>query len=136
MTLIASRRRGEILSAYRTRRTVSAEIRVVDKQQAAGSSGAGAGCSSAEMTHSVLLLLSATLLVSATAAAPAITVYSHPRCHYCQDVKAMLKDKAIRPCSSPWAAQVVLTRKPDGSWRFCTDYSRLGKVTRRGCYPP
>jgi len=95
MTLIASRRRGEILSAYRTRRTVSAEIRVVDKQQAAGSSGAGAGCSSAEMTHSVLLLLSATLLVSATAAAPAITVYSHPRCHYCQDVKAMLKDKAM-----------------------------------------
>ena len=47
----------------------------------------------------------------------------------------MLKDKAIRPCKSAWAPQVVLTRKPDGSWRFCTDYSKLGKVTRRDCYP-
>ena len=47
----------------------------------------------------------------------------------------MQRDGAIRPCSSPWAAQVVLTRKPDGSWRFCTDYSKLGKVTKRDCYP-
>ena len=42
-------------------------------------------------------------------------------------VNKMLRDKVIRTCQSPWAAQVVLTRKPDGSWRFCTDYSRTGR---------
>ena len=52
-----------------------------------------------------------------------------------QHVAKMLTDGAIRKCSSPWAARVVLTRKPDGSWRFCTDYARLGKITKRDCYP-
>ena len=50
-------------------------------------------------------------------------------------VAKMLRDDVIRKCSSPWAAQVVLTRKPDGSWRFCTDYSKLAKVTVKDCYP-
>ena len=59
----------------------------------------------------------------------------HERAIIKQHVEKMLKDNAIRKCSSPWAAQVVLTPKPDGSWRFCTDYSKLGKVTKRDCYP-
>ena len=50
-------------------------------------------------------------------------------------VKKMLEEKAIRKCSSPWAAQVVLTPKPNGEWRFCVDYSKVGKVTHRDCYP-
>ena len=47
----------------------------------------------------------------------------------------MKADGAIRDCSSPWASQVVLVSKPDGSWRFCVDYSKIGKVTTRDCYP-
>ena len=50
-------------------------------------------------------------------------------------VAKMLADGVIASGKSPWAAQVVLTRKPDGSWRFCTDYSKLAKVTVKDCYP-
>ena len=50
-------------------------------------------------------------------------------------VKVMLEEGAIKRVKSPWAAQVVLTPKPDGSWRFCVDYSKLGKVTVRDSYP-
>ena len=50
-------------------------------------------------------------------------------------MKVMLEEGAIKRVKSPWAAQVVLTPKPDGSWRFCVDYSKLGKVTVRDSYP-
>ena len=60
---------------------------------------------------------------------------NHERDIISRHVAKMKADGAIRDCVSPWAAQVVLTRKPCGSWRFCTDYSKLGKVTKRDTYP-
>ena len=50
-------------------------------------------------------------------------------------VRKMLAQGVISPCASPWAASVVLARKPDGSWRFCCDYRKLNAVTVRDCYP-
>ena len=50
-------------------------------------------------------------------------------------VRKMLAQGVISPCASPWAAAVVLARKPDGSWRFCCDYRKLNGVTVRDCYP-
>ena len=43
----------------------------------------------------------------------------HERKIIARHVEKMLADGAIRRERSPWAAQVVLARKPDGSWRFC-----------------
>lgn len=49
-----------------------------------------------------------------------------------QDLKA--KD-IIRDSNSPWASPVVLVRKRDGSWRFCVDWRKLNKVTKKDSSP-
>lgn len=51
------------------------------------------------------------------------------------EVEKLLAAGVIEPCAGPWGAAVVLVKKKDGSWRFCTDYRMLNKVTRRDVYP-
>ena len=50
-------------------------------------------------------------------------------------VNNMLKQNTIEPASSPWASNVVLVKKKDGSFRCCIDYRRLNSVTKRDVYP-
>jgi len=41
----------------------------------------------------------------------------------------------IEPASSPWAYNVVLVRKKDGTFRCCIDYRQLKNVTIKDAYP-
>ena len=52
-----------------------------------------------------------------------------------RQVDDMLKYDLIEPAASPWASNVVLVRKKDGTVRFCVDYRSVNSVTRQDSYP-
>lgn len=51
------------------------------------------------------------------------------------EVDKLLAQGVIEPASSPWASNVVLVRKKDGSYRCCIDYRQLNSVTVKDAYP-
>ena len=47
----------------------------------------------------------------------------------------MLSAKVIEKARSAWSFPVVLVTKPDGSFRFCVNYSKLTEMSIKDSYP-
>ena len=47
----------------------------------------------------------------------------------------MLQKDLTEISNSEWSSPCVLATKPDGTYRFCTDFHRVNKVTRCDSYP-
>ncbi|GJV68086.1 putative reverse transcriptase domain-containing protein [Tanacetum coccineum] len=52
-----------------------------------------------------------------------------------EQLQGMLEKGLICPSSSPWGAPVLFVKKKDGSFRMCTDYRELNKLTIKNRYP-
>ena len=52
-----------------------------------------------------------------------------------KEVNEMLKYGVVEPAASPWASNVVLARKKDGSMRVCIDYRKVNQITYQDSYP-
>ena len=47
----------------------------------------------------------------------------------------MLAKNIIQPSTSPWATPLVFVKKKDGTDRFCVDYQKVNKDTKKDSFP-
>lgn len=52
-----------------------------------------------------------------------------------KQVALMLERNIIEPSSSPWSSAVKLVRNQVAAWKFCVNYRRLNKITKKDAYP-
>ena len=52
-----------------------------------------------------------------------------------QEINKFLSEGIIEECESPYASQVVLILKPNGTFCLCIDYRKLNEITVADTYP-
>ena len=54
-----------------------------------------------------------------------------------QEIQYMLENGIVERCTngSEWSSLCILVPKPDGSYRFCTDFRRVNAVTKSDTFP-
>ena len=52
-----------------------------------------------------------------------------------QEVKYMLDAGLVEPSNSAWSSPCLLVPKPDGTFRFCTDFRKVNSLTKGDSYP-
>lgn len=52
-----------------------------------------------------------------------------------EQLKDMLQQGVTESASSPWASNIVLAKKKDGSYRSCIDFRQLNDITQKDAYP-
>jgi len=51
-----------------------------------------------------------------------------------RQVDTLVANDYVEPAASPWASNVVLVRKKDGSHILCVDYRKVNAITRKDSY--
>ena len=52
-----------------------------------------------------------------------------------KEVQYLLNNNLAEPSVSPWASPCILVPKPDGTYRFCTDFRKVNSVTIMDSFP-
>jgi hypothetical protein len=52
-----------------------------------------------------------------------------------KQIEDMLRNKIIRPTTSPYASPILLVAKEEGQMRFCVEYRPMNSVTIKDRYP-
>ena len=52
-----------------------------------------------------------------------------------EEIRYLLDNDFIEPSQSEWTSPCILVTKPDGTYRICTDYSKVNNLSKTDTFP-